>query len=210
MRRTAPLLVALALVAVAHLFVPRPVAACSCIDPSSTFDAGPLDPSASVFTATIGPTVAAGIPFLVTRWFAGIPPVGPAFLSAVPGDGANCGTSGPPAGGEYLFVTYASDLGRYAISSCSLQADVDTADGAAMLAKAIQVYGAGVAPPTEAPTDDPAAPTTDPVASADPSPAGPVATLVRAAAPIALAAAFGLGLIAGLAVILRRRDQPLE
>jgi|GEM_PF-5354158 len=205
MRRTVPLLVALALVVVAHLFVPRPVAACSCIDPTSTFDNGPLDPNASVFTATIGPKVAAGIPFLVTRWFAGIPPGGPAFLSAVPGDGANCGTSGPPAGGEYLFVTYVSELGRYAISSCSLQADVDTPDGAAMLARAVQLYGAGAAPPTEAPTEPPAVGTAIPAGSADPSPLAVVGSIVGAAAPVALVIAFALGLVAGLAVILRRR-----
>lgn len=196
MRRTAPLLVALALVAVAHLFVPRPVAACSCMDPATTFDQGPLDAGASVFTATIGPQVAAGIPFQVTRWFAGIPPAGAAFLSPAPGDGASCGTSGPPVGGEYLFVAYASDIGRYAISLCSLQVDVDTADGQALLARAVGIYGPGVAPPTDAP---PVAPTTDPL------PVGDVGSILDAVVPIALVITFTLGLVAGLALILRRR-----
>lgn len=202
MRRTAPLLVALAMVAVAHLWIPQPVAACSCMDPAATFDNGPLDPGASVFTAVIDVPVAAGIPFRVTRWFAGIPPAGPALLSAVPGDGANCGTSGPPPGGEYLFVTYASEIGRYAISSCSLQADVDSPDGIALLAKATRLYGPGVAPPTEPPP--PVA--TAPAPVSEPSPLGLVGTV----APVAVAIAFGVGLLGGLALILRRRRDIAE
>lgn len=197
MRRTAPLLVAVALVAIAHLFVPRPVAACSCVAPEDIIEMADRDPGTSVFTATAGPRVGDDIPVVVTRWLKGpVPPVPTVIKGGDPLD--MCGPTSPPAGGEYLFVTYVSETSRLTINGCSVQADVSTPEGAAMLARAVALFGPGAAPPSEAPVPPD-------VSSAQPSDGGVVGTIMRTAAPIALAAAFALGLIAGLAPILRRR-----
>lgn len=197
MRRTTTLLVALALVVVAHLWVPRPAAACSCVAPIDALELVAQDPGASIFTATTGPTIGDEMQVLVTRWFAGQPISGLAAVEIHLGDGASCGMNPLPAGHGYLFMTYPSETARLALSLCSPHGDLATPDGQALLARAIELYGPGVAPPTDAPA--PAEP------SVHPTPAGLVETIMGAAVPVAVLVAFALGLIAGLALILRRR-----
>ncbi len=189
MRRTAPLLVALAMVVVAHLWIPRPVAACSCVAPTEVLESAGRDPGSSVFTATAGVRIGDSIPVSITRWLKGTPPVGLAVIEGSdPGD--MCGSTSPPAGSEYLFVTYTSETSRLAISGCSVQADLTTLDGAAMLARAMDLFGAGAAPPTEAPAPAGLAP-------------GPDSIAVLAPAAIAIVAAMGI--ILGLYLVLGRR-----
>lgn len=201
MRRTASLLVALALVVVAQLFVPRPVAACSCVAPIDGIEMAAQDPDATVFTATTGPTVGDTMQVLVTRWFRGQPIAGVDAVEILLGDSSMCGMSPLPAGREYLFQTYPSETSRHALSGCSPQGDLATPDGQALLARAVELYGGGGAPPSEPPP--PAATTAAP--TTDPSPTALVDTIVGAAIPISLAVALGLGIIAGVTLILRRR-----
>jgi hypothetical protein len=237
MRRTTTLLVALSLLVIAHLWIPRPAAACSCVAPIDSLEMVAQDPGASIFTATTGPTIADQMQVLVTRWFAGQPISGIAAVEILLGDSAMCGMSPLPAGREYLFQTYPSESARYSLSGCSPQGDLATPDGQALLARAIELYGPPAVEPTEspapvaptvAPTEDPTpvaptetptqlpapvAPTVAPTDAppvpaesfADPTPAGLVGSLVGAAVPVALIVAFALGLVAGLALILRRR-----
>jgi hypothetical protein len=162
---------------------------------------------------------------LVTRWFVGQPISGIAAVEILLGDSAMCGMNPLPAGREYLFQTYPSETARHSLSGCSAQGDLSTPDGQALLARTVELYGAGAgaatatdapteapAPaPTDAPTGAPApeAPTDAPPAPeesyADPTPAGLAGSIVGTAVPVALIVAFALGLIAGLALILRRR-----
>lgn len=195
MRRLGSLLLALALLVTAHLWVPLPVAACSCVAPMDVLEGAGRDPGASVFTAQAGPRVGNSIPFGITRWFKGIPPIGPAVLEGSPPDDM-CGNTTPPAGGEYLFVTYTSETSNLAISGCSVQADLATPDGRAMLARARAIYGGGAAPPTTA-----AAPTAASTAMPTTDPAALVV-------PIAVGSALLLGIVLGLATIIRRRQTP--
>lgn len=201
MRRTTTLLVALSLIVIAHLWIPRPTAACSCVAPIDSLEMVAQDPGASIFTATTGPTVGDQMQVLVTRWFAGQRISGIAAVELFLGDGSMCGMAPLPAGHHYLFMTYPSESARHALSLCSVQGDLATPDGQALLARAIELYGTGIAAPTEAPTEAPAP--AEPYA--DPTPAGLVGSIVGVAVPIALVVAFILGLIAGLALILRRR-----
>jgi hypothetical protein len=203
MRRTLPLLLALALLAVGHLASPQPAAACSCVPPIDSIEMADRDPEATIFTATTGPTVGDDMQVLVTRWFRGQPISGVAAVEILLGDSAMCGMNPLPAGREYLFQTYPSETSRHALSGCSPQGDLSTPDGQALLARTIELYGGGAAPPTEAPP--PAATTA--ATSAAPSPAGFVDTVMGAAVPVAVIVAFALGLIAGVALIVRRRGR---
>lgn len=191
MRRTGPLLLTLAMIAVAHLWVPQPVAACSCVAPMDSIESSGGDPGAAVFTATAGVRVGDSIPVAVTRWIKGVPSIGPMIL-----EGSDpldmCGSTSPPAGGEYLFVTYTSETSRLAISGCSVQADIVTPEGAAMLARAMEIYGPGAAPPTNA--------------QAPPSQSFVDGSSTATIVLLAVALIFGLGVVVGLVALFRRRS----
>lgn len=191
MRRTGPLLLTLVMIVVAHLWVPQPVAACSCVAPMDVIESAGRDPGSAVFTATAGVRVGDSIPVAVTRWFKGLPPIGPMIL-----EGSDpldmCGSTSPPAGGEYLFVTYTSETSRLAISGCSVQADILAPEGAAMLARAMQIYGSGAAPPTDAP--------------APPSESFLDGSIAATILSVAVALIFGLSVVVGLVALIRRRS----
>jgi hypothetical protein len=74
-------------------------------------------------------------------------------------------------------------------------ADVATPEGQAMLADA-RTLGPEVVPSATAP----------PAASEEPAAEGPLVSMMGAVVPLAVAVAFAIGLIVGLAVILRRRQ----
>ena len=191
MRRTGPLLLTLVMIVVAHLWVPQPVAACWCVAPMDVIESAGRDPGSAVFTATAGVRVGDSIPVAVTRWFKGLPPIGPMIL-----EGSDpldmCGSTSPPAGGEYLFVTYTSETSRLAISGCSVQADILAPEGAAMLARAMQIYGSGAAPPTDAP--------------APPSESFVDGSIAATILSVAVALIFGLSVVVGLVALFRRRS----
>ncbi len=203
MPRTGRLLLALALVAVTHLWIPRPAVACSCVPPLDSLEMAAGDPTATVFAATAGPTVGDQMQVVVTRWFRGQPIGGVAAVQIHLGDGASCGMSPLPVGHGYLFMTYPSETSPHALSSCSPQGDLATPDGRALLARAVQLYGDGAAPPgdsapaTVAPSDG----------YGDPTVIGLIGSLAGGVVPIALVSAFALGLLGGVALILRRRTR---
>ncbi len=203
MHRSGRLLLALALVAVANLWIPLPAAACSCVPPLDSLEMAAGDPKATIFTATAGPMVGDQMQVVVTRWFRGQPIGGVAAVQIHLGDGGSCGMSPLAVGHGYLFMTYPSETSPHALSSCSPQGDLATPDGQALLARAVQLYGAGVAPPDEsapatvAPSDG----------YGDPTVIGLITSLATTVAPLALVIAFALGLLGGVALILRRRTR---
>lgn len=203
MHRTARLLLALALVVVGHLSIPRPVVACSCVAPIDALDMAGQDQESTVFTATTGITVGDQMQVLVTRWFRGQPISGLATVQLHLGDGASCGMSPLPAGRAYLFMTYPSETSKHALSSCSPQGDLGTPDGQALLARAVELYGTGVAPPTATAPES----TAPPDAYGDPTVIGAIASVAGSIAPLALVIAFAVGLLGGVALILRRRPR---
>lgn len=195
MRRIGHIVLALTMITVAHLWVPRPIVACQCVSPEVGLDSAGRDPDSSVFTAIAGVRVGDRIPVTVTRWLRGVPPAGPA---AIEGDDplSMCGPTSPPAGGHYLFVTYASETSRMAISGCSVQADLATPEGAALLTRATGLFGSGIGPSREGLSPPPQ------VAEAD-----RVTAAVAMVVPIAIAVLLAAGLLAGLFAVLgpRRR-----
>ena len=195
-----PALLAVLLVAAfVTLALPRPVAACSCVPPDMILEGAAEDPATAVFTAVIGPSMGAETSASVTRWFKGGIPLPIVIFEVNIGDGAGCGLTGsPPAGKEYLFAT-PLEGNRAGLSLCSLMADVGTPEGQAMLATA-RTFGREVVPSATAPA----------AAGEDPAPEGPLVSMLGAVVPLVVAVAFAIGLIAGLAVILRRRQGPRE
>ena len=174
----------------ASLSIPRFASACSCVAPEDIVDTAGDDPGASVFTATAGPKVGTAIPVAVTRWLKGTLPA-PVTIEGGPDDDM-CGSTSPPAGREYLFVTYTSEASRFAINGCSVKADTATTDGQALLARAITRYGPGAAP---APEDPP------------PSDGSGGASLdAEALVPVVLVGVFSVALVGGILVVWRSRS----
>ena len=62
----------------------------------------------AVFAGHPGPPTAAGVPVALTAWFGGPAPAAVVTLDVSEGDSASCGTTAPPAGMHYLFVSYAT------------------------------------------------------------------------------------------------------
>lgn len=175
------------------LALPRAAVACSCVAPDDIVDTAGRQPGSAVFTATAGARVGDDIPVVVTRWLVGVPPGGAVILKGTP-VGDMCGPTSPPPGGEYLFVTYQDETARFNINGCSVQADVTSPDGQALLARAIARFGPGVAPDPDPPPETTA--TVD-VASI-------TGSAIAALAPLLLLLAFGVGLILGVIGVLKR------
>jgi hypothetical protein len=191
--RTIPGILALLVgLSLGALAMPRATVACSCLGPEDIVDSAGRQPGSAVFTATAGARVGDDIPVVVTRWLVGVPPVGAVILKGTP-VGDMCGPTSPPPGGEYLFVTYQDETARFNINGCSVQADVTSPDGQALLARAIARFGPEVAPDPDPP---PATPTVD-VASI-------AGSAIAALAPLLLLVAFGIGLILGIVGVLKR------
>jgi hypothetical protein len=173
--------------------MPRPVAACSCVGPEDIIDSAGREPGSAVFTARAGARIGDDIPVVVTRWLSGPAPAGAVVLKGTPA-GDMCGSSSPPPGGEYLFVTYQNEIARFNINGCSVQADVASPEGQALLARAIGRFGPGVAPDPDPPPT--AGPSVDVATIAG--------TAIGALAPLLLLVAFGVGLILGVIGVLKR------
>ena len=203
-REPRPFLFAILVIATfVTLALPRSVAACSCVPPDAILEGAIDDPGSAIFTAVIGPSMGSETSATVTRWFKGGIPLPIVIFEIAPGDGASCGTGAPPAGGEYLFAM-PLEGNRGGLSLCSLMADVQTPDGQAWLTRVMEL-GPGAVPST---TDPPSsgAPSARPGA-VDPTPVGLAVSVLGAVAPIGVALAFGLGLIGGVILILRRRER---
>lgn len=179
--------------ALGALAMPTAVAACSCVGPDTIIDTAGREPGSAVFTATAGPRVGDDIPVSVTRWLAGLAPVGAVVLKGSP-PGDMCGSTTPPPGGEYLFVTYQSETARFTINGCSVQADIATPEGQALLTRAIGRFGPGVAPDPDPP----------PNATSAIDVASIAAGVLGALGPLVLVVAFGVGLVLGVVGVLKR------
>lgn len=191
-RRTARLLLALALVTVAHLWVPRPTVACSCMMPEAEpIKAAAADAQNVIFTGVVGAPEPLATPVRITRWFQGPTPAEFVGLDneSFGMDGASCGTDRPPAGSEWLFVSWQTDRGLYGVNLCSIWGDLATPEGQRLLEEAVAVFG------------EP-----EPVPSSEPS--GPLpAPVVETIVPVALVVLFGIGLVAGVLLVLARREE---
>ncbi len=172
---------------------PAAAAACSCVGPETIIDSAGAEPGSAVFTATAGPRAGNDIPVFVTRWLSGRPSIGALVLKAGPPDDM-CGSTTPPAGGEYLFVTYQTETAGFNINGCSVQADVASPEGQALLARAIGRFGPGVAPDPDPP----------PAATPQVDVGSIVEGILGALGPVVLVVAFGVGLMLGLVGVLRR------
>ena len=166
-----------------------------------TMDDARNQPEAVVFSGIVEPRDGRGYPVTVTRWFKGgglIEPrawLHPAGFSLT-GGGADCSVPPLPVGTEWIFIGYkAEDV--YSVGLCSPHAALATADGQAMLAEAVRVFGGGQATGTS----PPAAPS-PPTATPTPTPAAPL-SLVGTLGPIVVIV-FIAGILLGVVGALRR------
>ncbi len=174
------------------LTIAGPTFACSCMEGQPMAAYATSDHA--IFSGTTGPSDARGVPVRVARWFSGPGAAPIVYLGASSfGDGASCGTSVPPAGSEWIWVTFLPEDGGDPVAGlCSPHAQLGTVEGDAMLADAASTYG-GIAPPGTTPTDPPAA-----------APQSPVAA--ELGVPIVLATVgLGLAVLLGAVVVARRR-----
>lgn len=192
--RRSGLLVSIAFLSTAlWLTAAGPTFACSCVEPQPMATYGTADHA--IFSGAAGPSDARGVPVRVALWFSGPGAAPIVYLAATSfGDGAGCGTSLPPAGTEWIWVSYLPEGGGDPITGlCSPHGRLGTPDGDAMLADATATFG-GAAPPGTTATDRPEAAPQTPFVPPE------------AGIPIVLAT-VGLGLTVLLAavVIARRR-----
>lgn len=193
-RRLLALSLALVVAATIQLAVPRITVACSCVDPATILTMSADDPSSVVFTGETGPAVGTAMPVSVTGWYGSPAPTDVVMLDVQGGDSASCGMNPPPAGNEYLFGAYEASPGQLAINACSLVADLGTPEGQALQAQADQVLGDPYPPPEAAPSAPPDA---------------SLSAQLGEKIPLIVVLLFAVGFLAGIYVILRRR-QPTE
>jgi hypothetical protein len=195
-------LVLLFAVGLLGLAMPRAVAACSCA--MITMEDARNEPEAVVFSGVVDARDPRGYPVTVTRWFKGGGLIEPrAWLHpggfSLTGGGADCSVPPLPVGTEWMFIAYkAEDL--YSVGLCSPHAALATAEGQAMLADAVRVFGGGGQPPATAP---PALPSPSTPTPAEP-PAAPV-SVVEQFGPIAMIVFIAGILLGGLGALRRMR-----
>jgi hypothetical protein len=187
-----------AVFAVGFLFATAiPAAACSCMAPQP-MSAYAGDPSQVVFTGVVQPPDARGVPVQVTHWFQGSDPAAIVWLdrSGFGADGASCGTAMPPAGAEWIFVSWRAEGSDLGVNLCTPHAPASDPTGQLMYNDAVATFGEGITPV------DPGA--TVPTGSGE-TPLLPVA----AGGAVVIAGLIGL-----VAVVFIRRgrrvDQPVE
>jgi hypothetical protein len=193
-RRLTLILLVASLSTALWLTIAGPTFACSCMEgqPMGAY----ATPEHAIFSGTTGPSDARGVPVRVARWFFGPGPAAVVYLGAASfGDGASCGTSVPPAGTEWIWVTYLPEGGGDPMAGlCTPHAQLGTVEGDAMLVDAALTYG-GAAPP--------GASATDPPETAPQAPIPPEAGVPIVAATVGL----GLAVLLGAVVLARRRPR---
>jgi hypothetical protein len=163
--RMLTLVVGTTLAMTVQMAVPGTTLACSCMAPQP-MAAYAGDPNQVIFSGTVQPIEARGVPVLVSQWFQG--PGAAAVVGLDPsgfnGDGASCGISVFPAGTEWIFVAWRQETGELVVNLCSPHAMLSTPEGQAMLADAVTTFGGGGAPtpgPVSPGPDAPGAPVAD-------------------------------------------------
>jgi hypothetical protein len=166
-----------------------PVAACSCVQPQP-MAAYRGDPSQTIFTGIVQPPDAKGVPVTVTRWFQGQGGAAIVWLDAgsFGADGASCGTPLPPAGSEWIFVSYRTETGGLGVNLCTPHAPASAAEGQALFADAVATFGEGqvMTPASEPPATTP---------SVTPAASGGFPL------PLPILAAGGVAILAGIAAL---------
>jgi hypothetical protein len=154
-RTLAPLAALLALLLVSVL-APGAAMACSCVPPDMILDTLGDSEEEAVFTGTVGPAVGDRVPVQVHAWYGEPAPAAVVTLEVMGGGDASCGTVAPPAGRQFLFVSYETGTGTFGLNLCSVAADLATPDGIAILDQVVATLGppAVVDPPPE-PTPEP-------------------------------------------------------
>jgi len=170
-----------------------PTFACSCVEPQPMAAYQTADNA--IFSGTTGPSDARGVPVRVAAWFWGKGSGPIVYLSASSfGNTSSCGTALPPAGTEWIWVTYLPEGGGDpGTGLCSPSGQLGTPEGDALLADATATFG-GVAPPGAGATDPPAAPQSPTV----PTDAGGAILL----------ATVGLGVVVLLGAVVFARRRP--
>lgn len=195
-RRLAALLALAFLSTALWLTAAGPTFACSCVQPGPMAEYATADHA--IFAGTAGPSDARGVPVRVSQWFSGKGAAPLLYLSAQSFTGeASCGTSLPPAGTNWIWVTFLPEGGGDPVTGlCNPHGQLGTPEGDAMLADATATYG-GIAPPGAAATDPPEA--------APGSPAIPA----EAGVPILLGTVgLAFALMFGVVLLARRRVRP--
>jgi len=195
-RRLASLLALAFLSTALWLAAAGPTFACSCVQPGPMAEYATADHA--IFSGTVGPSDARGVPVRVAQWFSGKGAAPLVYLSAQSFTGeASCGTSLPPAGTIWIWVTFLPEHGGDPVTGlCNPHGQLGTPEGDALLADATATYG-GIAPPGAAATDPPEA--------APGSPAVPA----EAGVPILLGTVgLAFALMFGVVLLARRRVRP--
>ena len=173
-----------------------PTFACSCVQPGPMAEYATADHA--IFAGTAGPSDARGVPVRVTQWFSGKGAAALVYLSAQSFTGeASCGTSLPPAGTSWIWVTFLPEGGGDPVTGlCNPHAQLGTSEGDALLADATATFG-GTTPPGAGP-DEPG----------DAAPASP-AVPAEAEVPILLSTVgLALALLVAVVLLAGRRARP--
>ena len=151
-RRIASLLSVVFLSTALWLTAAGPTLACSCVQPGPMADYATADHA--IFAGTAGPSDARGVPVRVAQWFSGKGAAPLVYLSAQSFTGeASCGTSLPPAGTDWIWVTFLPEGGGDPVTGlCSPHGQLGTAEGDELLADATATFG-GTAPSGAGPTE---------------------------------------------------------
>jgi len=175
------------------LLAAGPTVACSCAMPGSLREFA--TPDNAIFSGMAGPQDARGVPVEVDTWFVGTGAAPLVYLAASSfGDGASCGTSAPPAGTAWIWVTWLGEgRGDPVAGLCSPHARLGTPEGNAMLAEATTTFGG-----------------TSFAEATGPPEAAPSPPVPRGMEPVIVVGTVGLGVaIFGLAALFaRRRSRP--
>ena len=194
-RRLASLVSVAFLSSLLWLTAAAPTFACSCVQPEPIAAYATADNA--IFSGTAGPSDARGVPVRVGQWFSGPGAAAIVYLSAASfGGESSCGTSAPPAGTEWIWVTFVGERGELMTGLCSPHGQLGTPEGDALLADATKTFG-GIAPPGTA---------TDPPEAAPETPAGtpPVGPELGGAIVLGTVGLAGAVLL-GVVLFARRR-----
>jgi hypothetical protein len=208
-RRTVVALLAFSLALLVRPIAVLPAAACSCGFPDDVMGEAAKDPQTAVFTGIVGLPTPEGVPVDLTRWFEASLPGEVVFLDSrgfEDPNGGSCGTTRPPAGSEWIFVSGLNERGRFDVGLCTIHADLATDQGQTLLAEAAAAFGplepipVATAPPAPASTPRPVS-SAAPADSVTPGRAGIPVGVMLMAGGAGLVALLGAALLA----VARRR-----
>jgi hypothetical protein len=169
----AAILLTLSAVFAQAVLFPGPALACSCAGPPPPLAEIAAADDVAIIAGSVGPALADRTPVAVDAWFHGAARAELVWLSGGTQQMSSCDILMSP-GERRLFVLYGSVEGMYSANSCSPSGRIGTAEGDALVAEAMQAFGAPQPPPTTEPEPEPpAAPQNQPAAGDGGLPGGP-------------------------------------